>query len=347
MIMQTEHQSIIQINTPAAFKVECPLTYKIAQNIDHIREMAKEIILGKDKRLLVVVGPCSIHDINSALEYASHLQQVSERLSDDLCIVMRTYFEKPRTTLGWRGFLSDPHLDGSHDINLGLKLARKLLLHINDLGLGTATEFLDTIIPHYLADLISWVAMGARTSESQIHREVASGLPMPVGFKNNTYGNVQPAIDAVNVARHPHCTLGISQEGFPALFKTTGNSICHITLRGSHTHPNFHSQAVENAAHLLRLSHLNPAMMIDCSHGNTGKNYQLQQQVIQSVCEQIANGSNYIFGVMIESHLVAGKQKFIPHQPLTYGQSITDACLSWEDTIPLLEKLAFTNSRRR
>lgn len=340
MQKEIESLSIIPLLSPSAVKQAQPLSSNLLKKINDNRQKIKQIIKGHDSRLLVVVGPCSIHDKKIALEYASKLTKIADKLSEKLLIVMRTYFEKPRTTIGWRGFLTDPHLDGSYDINTGLKIARELLISINEAGLPTATEFLDTIIPSYFSDLISWVAMGARTSESQIHRELASGLMMPVGFKNSTSGNIQSAIDAVCVANHAHSSLVISENGQPILVKTNGNPDCHITLRGSNTHSNYSTIDIEESVNKLKMHALTPRLMIDCSHGNTGKNYELQSRVVDSVCEQLKSGSKNILGIMLESNLIAGKQTFQTRESLLYGQSITDACLSWNETVPLLEKLA-------
>lgn len=338
--MRTEYS--IPFSTPIAIKQALPITPKITHLIHSARQQIQGIISGKDKRLLVIVGPCSIHDSQAALEYAAALQPVAKKLSESLFIVMRTYFEKPRTSEGWRGFIADPHLDGSHEINTGLTLTRKLLLDIHQLGIVVGTEFLNPIIPHYLADLISWGAIGARTVESQIHRELASGLPMPIGFKNNTSGNIQTAIDALYTVQHPRHFLSISEEGFPVIFKTNGNPYCHIILRGSHTRPNFYPYYVTKTINSLQSHQLNPRIMIDCSHGNTGKNYQLQARVVDSICGQIKQGQQALFGVMLESNLKAGKQLFSNKDSLVYGQSITDACLSFAETVPLLEQLANT-----
>jgi 3-deoxy-7-phosphoheptulonate synthase len=319
----------------------------VTHAIQQARLTINNIIHGNDARLVVVVGPCSIHDEDAALEYAGRLKKAANFFADDIYILMRAYFEKPRTTIGWKGLISDPHLDGSFDIHYGLKLARKILLAIANLYLPTATEFLDTLIPQYLSDLIAWTAIGARTSASQTHRELASGLSMPVGFKNTPEGNVKTAIDAVDVARSPHHFLGISKEGFATIISTKGNENCHVILRGSDTAPNYTTEHVEEAIKCLKETNLTPRLMIDCSHGNSRKNYQLQQIVIQSICDQLENNSDHIFGIMLESNLVAGKQSFQTQQPLLYGQSITDGCISWEETLPLLEKLALASSARK
>lgn len=330
-------QSLIK---PEELIQEFPLTSYAADIISQARTAAANILHGKDNRLLVIVGPCSIHDRNAALEYAELLKKSAGHFADELFIIMRVYLEKPRTVLGWKGLISDPLLNGSFDINLGLKLARKLLLDLNGIGVPAATEFLDTIIPQYLSDMISWCAIGARTAQSQIHRELASGLSMPVGFKNTTDGNIKIAIDAVNAARHPHHFLGISKSGVTSIIRTRGNDDCHIILRGSNSTPNYSAENISEAAAMLRNENLKPRLLVDCSHGNSMKNYLRQSEVIDSIAAQIENGAQEICGVMLESNLLEGKQTLLPGEALQYGQSITDACISWEDTIPLLEKLA-------
>lgn len=308
--------------------------------IQQARTAAANIMQGRDNRLLVIAGPCSIHDDQAALDYAKRLQQAAQYFKDELLIVMRAYFEKPRTLLGWKGLISDPQLDGSFDICAGLKKARQLLLTLADLGLPAATEFLDTITPQYLSDLISWSAIGARTSESPAHRELASGLAMPVGFKNTTDGNIKIAIDAVNTAQHSHCYLGVSKDGTPAVISTKGNKHCHVILRGSRTDSNYDTKSIQETAAMLIDANLPPYVMVDCSHGNSMQNHQRQQDVVNALVTQLEKGSTSIAGVMLESHLMAGKQTLVPGQTLVYGQSITDACISWEETLPLLGKLA-------
>jgi 3-deoxy-7-phosphoheptulonate synthase len=268
------------------------------------------------------------------------LKSAAEKLSDKLYIIMRVYFEKPRTTVGWKGLISDPWLDGSFDINQGLALARTLLLELSQLGVPAGTEFLDTFVPTYFSDLIAWCAIGARTVESQIHRELASGLPMPVGFKNNMDGNIKAAIDAVKAAQHSHSFLGITQAGMPAMTRTAGNKDCHIILRGSHTASNYADYSIREAADFLKEAQLTPRMMVDCSHGNSMKEYQRQRTVVHALIDQLKKGPRFINGIMLESHLVEGKQKLQAKKALTYGQSITDGCIGWEDTLVLLEELA-------
>lgn len=330
--------------SPIILIEDLPCPAGTEQLIANTRLAAQAIMNGTDSRLLVVVGPCSIHDPQAALEYAEKLSAFAQDFSKELLIIMRVYFEKPRTSIGWKGLINDPKLDNSFDINTGLRLARKLLIDINNLGLPTATEFVDTITPTYLCDLISWGAIGARTTESQMHRELASGLPMPIGFKNGTSGNVQIAIDAVTVARHQHHFLGITRQGSPAIIETQGNPACHIILRGADHYTNFDTASINAIATQLTQHQLSPCLMVDCSHGNSRKNHLAQPAVVEDLCLQIRTGNRYIKGVMLESHLIADRQPLIPNQPLTYGQSITDACLSWQDTIPLLEELASLKS---
>jgi 3-deoxy-7-phosphoheptulonate synthase len=326
--------------TPIDLINELPLSLLAAEMIKEARLSVTKILKGEDRRLLVIAGPCSIHDSEAALEYAHLLKKTADIYADDLLIIMRMYLEKPRTTIGWKGIISDPLLDGSFDINYGLKIARKMLLDINAIGLPTATEFLDTIIPQYLSDLITWVAIGARTAESQTHRELASGLSMPVGFKNTTDGNVKIAIDAVHAASHSHHFLGISKDGVTSILSTEGNKDCHIILRGSNTTSNYAAENVKEAAEALKNANLTPRLVVDCSHGNSMKEHERQALVVDSIVEQLTNGTTEICGVMLESNLVAGKQSHHRGENLTYGQSITDACMSWDETIPLLKKLA-------
>jgi 3-deoxy-7-phosphoheptulonate synthase len=314
--------------------------------ISQSRQAIVNILQGKDPRLLVIVGPCSIHDPQAALEYAQRLKKLATQLSSTLVIVMRTYFEKPRSHLGWKGLINDPYLDNSCDINHGLAVSRKLLIDIAQLALPVATEFLDTLIPHYLGDLISWAAIGARTAQSQIHRESASGLGMPVGFKNTTDGNVQIAIDAVNTAAHSHRYLGISPNGSPGIITTAGNAACHIILRGSDNKPNFDSASIQHAIGLLAQQGLTPKLLVDCSHGNSGKNAANQRLVIESLIEQKHLMGQSILGVMLESYLIGGKQPLVTTNQLMYGQSITDACISWQETEGLLIMLAKSMSKK-
>jgi 3-deoxy-7-phosphoheptulonate synthase len=326
---------------PAILHEEIPMTSEVAELVESSRRTIEEMLEGSEPRLLVVVGPCSISDIESAVDYAGRLKDLAAEYREKLFVVMRCYFEKPRTTVGWKGLLNDPKMDGSYRINDGLRLARKLLADVGQMGLPTATEFLDTTIPQHLADLISWGAIGARTSESQTHRELASGLSMPVGFKNATDGNVQIAIDALKAARQPHWFPGATKEGVSAIVQTTGNTSCHVVLRGgSRTGPNFGEEHVRNASAILQREGLPSRLMIDLSHANSGKDYQRQMAVAKDVAGQFQRGSRSIFGVMIESNIVEGRQDIVFDRPLTYGQSVTDGCLSLEQTRATLHTLA-------
>jgi 3-deoxy-7-phosphoheptulonate synthase len=333
---------------PAILMEEIPVSEGGSAVVSAARSVIARILHGQDDRLLVVVGPCSIHDTVAGLEYAGRLRALAERHEDDLYVVMRVYFEKPRSIVGWKGLINDPHLDGSFAINEGLRRARRLLVELADLGLPAGTEFLDPITPQFLADLVSWGAIGARTSESQVHRELASGLSMPVGFKNATDGGIQVAIDGVRSAAHPHHFLSVTKQGVAAIVSTSGNRDCHAILRGGATGPNFSAEAVDATCHALRSSGLPPRVMIDCSHANSGKDYRRQPEVAKSVAEQVREGSNEVFGVMLESFLVDGRQDHEGRSDLVYGQSITDACMGWERTEPVLELLAeATRTRRR
>lgn len=332
---------------PAILAEELPISERARTTVTQARRLIEDILRDEDARLLVVVGPCSIHDPGAALEYADRLAAVVARTADALCVVMRVYFEKPRTTVGWKGLINDPALDGSFAINRGLRLARKLLLDLAERGLPAGTEFLDTIIPQFIAGLVSWGAIGARTTESQIHRQLASGLSMPVGFKNATDGNIDVAIDAVRAAAHPHHFPGVTEQGLSAIVATGGNSSCHIILRGSSQGPNHDVATVATASAHLAKAGLQPRVMIDCSHGNSRKNHRLQVEVAHEVARQVAEGPNRILGVMLESFLVEGRQELRAGEALTYGQSITDACLSFADTEPLLDELAEAARARR
>jgi len=332
---------------PVILMEELPLTEQASNTVASARREAEAIVRGEDDRLLVVTGPCSIHDPKAALEYADHLQGVMHELSADLRIVMRVYFEKPRTTIGWKGLINDPHLDGTFDINNGLRAARGLLLDLANRGIPAGSEFLDVITPPFIADLICWGAIGARTTESQIHRELASGSSMPIGFKNGTDGSVQVAVDAIGAARHPHHFLSVTKQSIAAIVTTRGNDACHLILRGSNRGPNYDADAVAQAAELLREAGLRERLMVDCSHGNSRKDHRRQPEVVADLCTQIAGGSHLICGVMLESHLREGKQSHGDSTPLVYGQSITDACMSWETTAPLLHDLAAAVRQRR
>jgi 3-deoxy-7-phosphoheptulonate synthase len=325
---------------PVFLEEELPATENVSSTIFHARNQICDILAGKDDRLLVIVGPCSIHDTKAAREYAGLLKGAIGELSEELCIVMRVYFEKPRTTIGWKGLINDPFLDQSYKINDGLRLARHLLLDLAEMGVPTGTEFLDMIAPQYVAGLVSWGAIGARTTESQVHRQLVSGLSCPVGFKNATSGDVQVAIEAILSAAQPHSFLGHTKHGQSAIFVTTGNPDCHVILRGGREMVNYTADSVARVCGQLEDAGLPPHVMIDCSHANSNKDYARQAVVCRDVASQIAKGDQRIIGVMLESNLVAGAQKLVSGQPLTYGQSITDACLGWDDTLPLLRELA-------
>jgi 3-deoxy-7-phosphoheptulonate synthase len=335
-----------ELLSPEQLINEFPLTEKASETVANARKAIQDIIHGKDDRLLVISGPCSIHDPEAALEYAERLAKPLQEYKDKLLVVMRVYFEKPRTTVGWKGLINDPHLDNSFQINEGLRKARKLLLELADRGIPAATEYLDLISPQYVADLISWGAIGARTTESQCHRELASGLSCPVGFKNGTSGNIQIAIDAIGSAVNAHHFLSVTKGGHSAIFQTAGNPDCHLILRGG-KHTNYDPDSIKEAAEKMQKAGLNPAIVVDCSHANSGKDPDRQIIVCQDVAGQIANGETHIKGIMLESHLVAGNQKVVAGEPLTYGQSITDACMNWEDTDVLLKTLADAVSKRR
>jgi 3-deoxy-7-phosphoheptulonate synthase len=334
--------------SPAILMEELPLPESGAELVRGSRRAIEAILAGRDRRLVAVIGPCSVHDPAAALDYARQLKPVAQRLADDLLVVMRVYFEKPRTVVGWKGLINDPLLDGSFQINHGLRLARKLLVEVTALGLPIGTEFLDTTLGQYYADAISWGAIGARTTESQIHRELASGLSMPVGFKNRTDGDLQVAVEAIRAARHPHCFPSLTKEGAPAVLATTGNQDCHMVLRGgSRTGPNFGPEAVRQAADLLALAGLPARVMVDCSHANSGKDPARQAEVARAVAQQVEAGEPAIFGVMLESNLVAGAQEYRGAQTLVYGQSITDPCMAFEESIHALETLAHAARKRR
>lgn len=330
---------IITLTSPRALKEKLPVTEHIADTVCHGRKEVQDILTGKDRRLLAIVGPCSIHDMKSAREYAVRLSKLRDELSDSLCIVMRVYFEKPRTTIGWKGFINDPHLNDTYDIEHGLYHARKLLIELNDMGLPAATEFLDPISPQYVADLISWAAIGARTIESQTHRQMASGLSMPVGFKNSTDGRLQVAIDAIRSAMHQHSFLGIDQDGHSSVITTKGNPFGHLVLRGGSDRPNYDAASITRAESQLAKAELAGHLIVDCSHANSGKKFENQLKVWEDVLDQKAAGNESIAGVMIESNICSGNQPF-PVDPcaLRYGVSITDECVSWEETEKMLRE---------
>lgn len=339
-------KNIKQLLPPVALLEKFPATSKSAETVFNTRQAIHHILKHEDDRLLVIIGPCSIHDPDAAKEYAERLLALREELSDTLEIVMRVYFEKPRTTVGWKGLINDPFMDGSFRINDGLRIARKLLLDINDMGLPTAGEYLDMITPQYLADLMSWGAIGARTTESQIHRELASGLSCPVGFKNGTDGTIKVAVDAIGAASSPHCFLSVTKYGHSAIVETTGNSDCHIILRGG-KEPNYSAQHVDAVKEALSKAGVAANIMIDFSHANSSKQYRKQLEVADDVAVQIADGEQAVIGVMIESHLVEGNQNPDSETPLVYGKSVTDACIGWEDTEKVLRQLAEAISARR
>lgn len=339
-------REIKELWPPLTHLREFPLSAAASELIVNTRNDIVASLNGKEDRLLVVVGPCSIHDVLAAQEYGQRLLALRQHYADELLVVMRVYFEKPRTTMGWKGLINDPHLDESFDINAGLRLARGLLLTLNNMGMPAATEFLDMITPQYLADLISWGAIGARTAESQVHRELASGLSCPVGFKNGTDGNLRVAIDALTVSRQPHHFLSITQVGHAAIVATTGNPDCHLILRGGRE-PNYSNVHVQAAAAQLAAAGVLTRLMVDFSHANSGKDYRRQCQVADNVRQQLKQGEQAIFGVMIESHLIAGRQDLKPKGQLVYGQSITDSCLGWENTEQILMQLAQAVKERR
>jgi 3-deoxy-7-phosphoheptulonate synthase len=349
MFQRTDDLRITQVRPlipPAILLEEIPISDCASNVVANTRRAIADVLDRRDPRLVVVVGPCSVHDTAAALDYAQKLAEAAEPYRDQLIVVMRTYFEKPRTSVGWKGLINDPDIDESYHINKGLRLARRLLLDVNDLGLPTASEFLDTQIPQHIADLTSWVAIGARTTESQVHRELASGLSMPVGFKNGTDGATQTAVDAVLSARSPHLFPSVTKQGVSAIFQTSGNDTCHVILRGgSRTGPNYGPEHVADVCGRLRAYGLREAVMVDCSHGNSQKNHLKQADVAAAVARQVAEGSWQVFGVMLESHLVEGRQTYVPGKAV-YGQSITDACLSIDQTVPLLELLARAQQAR-
>jgi 3-deoxy-7-phosphoheptulonate synthase len=332
---------------PTILLEELPLSEGGSATVARGREEIARILAAEDDRLIVIVGPCSIHDPGAGLEYGQRLRKLADEVASEICVVMRVYFEKPRTTVGWKGLINDPHLDGSFAINEGLRRGRRLLLELAEMGLPTGCEFLDPISPQFISDLVAWGAIGARTTESQVHRELASGLSMPVGFKNSTGGGVQVAIDAVRSAAHPHSFLGVTEQGLCAIVQTRGNSDCHVILRGGHTGPNYDAAHVHKVSEALCAAGLPPRIMIDVSHGNSSKDYRRQPLVASTIAEQVAAGERAIIGLMMESFLVEGRQELREGVPPRYGQSITDACMSWETTVPVLHELAAAVRARR
>jgi 3-deoxy-7-phosphoheptulonate synthase len=335
-----------ELTTPAQLLADCPRDDAATATVTSARQRIQQILRGEDDRLVVVIGPCSIHDPVAAMDYARRLAAERTRHAGTLEVVMRVYFEKPRTTVGWKGLINDPNLDGSFDINKGLHLARNLLLSVNRLGLPAGCEYLDVITPQSIADLVAWGAIGARTTESQIHREMTSGLSCPVGFKNGTDGNAKIAIDAVQAAAHPHHFLAVTKEGRSAIATTAGNADCHVILRGGKA-PNYDAASVAAVCEQLTAAGLAPRVMVDASHGNSNKKPENQPAVIADLAAQVAGGSTRIFGTMVESHLVAGRQDIVPGRQLTYGQSVTDGCIDWQASVGVLETLARAVEARR
>mgnify|MGYP002628538306 FL=1 len=339
-------QHITELISPEQLVKDIGVSEQGGLTVAQARQTIHRILNAEDDRLLVIVGPCSIHDPEAALEYAALLRRAAEELTEDLFIVMRVYFEKPRTTVGWKGLINDPDLNNSFDINKGLHLARKLLSDLADMGLPSGTEYLDLISPQYSADLVSWGAIGARTTESQTHRELTSGLSCPVGFKNATDGDIQVAVDAIRSASQPHHFLSVTKQGHSAIFETTGNEDCHIILRGG-KHPNYDMFSVQDAEAMLTKAGLPALIMIDASHANSRKIPARQVDVTRDIATQVGRGNHSIFGLMLESNLVEGRQDVVEGEPLTFGQSITDPCMSWDDTLPLLQELAAAVRLRR
>jgi 3-deoxy-7-phosphoheptulonate synthase len=333
--------------SPTILREQLPLSGTALRTVSRSREEVIRVLNGEDDRLVVVVGPCSIHDPTAARDYAHRLREVSAELARDLCMVMRVYFEKPRSTVGWKGLINDPHLDGSFAVNEGLYMARRLLLDLAELGLPAGTEFLDPITPQFFADAVTWAAIGARTTESQVHRQLASGLSMPVGFKNGTGGGVEAAINAVRAADHPHSFLGVTDQGLAGIVTTSGNPDCHVILRGGESGPNYDAASVRESLTNLQKAGLPRRLMVDTSHANSRKDYRRQRLVAQDVAAQVAAGETGIVGVMMESFLVEGSQSLSDQSPLTYGQSITDSCISWETTVQILRGLAESVEARR
>ncbi len=339
-------QGMTEVVAPEEIHKQFLSTENANKTVIETRQAIHDILSGKDDRLIIVIGPCSVHDQKAALEYAQLIKTAREKLNEDLLIIMRVYFEKPRTTVGWKGLINDPDLDGSFAVNKGLGIARQLLVAVNDLGVPTATEFLDLISPQYLADLISWGAIGARTTESQVHRELASGLSCPVGFKNATDGGVRVAIDAIASASRPHVFLSVTKQGKSAIFSTSGNEDCHIILRGG-AEPNYDASHVESVSIEMNGSSIKPNLMIDLSHANSQKQFKKQLDVAENISQQVAEGDMRIIGVMVESHLVEGRQNCVNKDDLVYGQSITDACINWDDGFDVLTKLSNAVQQRR
>lgn len=345
-IVDTRIEQVGELITPARLIGDLPASERVKETVFRGRNLVHDVLRGADDRLVVIVGPCSMHDPKAALEYAGRLKKMADELRHELIVIMRVYFEKPRTTVGWKGLINDPHLDESFDINTGLHLARKLLIDINELGLPAATEFLDLVTPQYIADLVAWGAIGARTTESQSHRQLASGMSCPIGFKNGTDGNIKIAVDAIKAAAARHHFIAVTKFGHVAVFNTAGNEDCHVILRGG-KHPNYDNASVVAACKELAAAGLSQNVMVDFSHANSSKQYQKQIEVGRDIASQIAKGEHRIMGVMIESHLKPGRQDQCPGKTLDYGVSITDACIGWEETEPLLRELAAAVQTRR
>ena len=339
-------REIKELSPPSHLLREFPISEKASETVHSARQAIHSILHGSDDRIVVVVGPCSIHDTRAAREYAERLERQRRRFADTMEIVMRVYFEKPRTTVGWKGLINDPDLDGSFQINKGLRMARELLLDINEMGLPAGTEYLDMITPQYVADLVAWGAIGARTTESQVHRELASGLSCPVGFKNGTDGNLRIAFEAVKAASEPHHFLSVTKAGHSAIVATSGNRDCHVILRGGRE-PNYDAGSIQAASREAEAMSLDCRLMVDASHGNSRKRPENQAEVVQAVAAQIAAGERRVFGLMVESNLLAGRQELIDRDRLTYGQSITDGCAGWEESLAMLEELEEAVCRRR
>ena len=340
-------ERVVELVPPAEILADLPLGVEREDAVLRHRGEVRSILERDDDRILVVVGPCSVHDPEAAMDYARRLGARAAELGDDLCVAMRVYFEKPRTTTGWKGLINDPHLDGSRDVNFGLHTARGLLLEVTDLGLAIGCEFLDPITPQYISDVVAWGAIGARTTESQIHRQLASGLSMPVGFKNGTAGSIKLAVDAVRAAAAPHAFAGVDVSGMPAIFYTEGNPDCHVILRGGKGAPNYDEDSVEETLSQLCDAGLGERVVIDASHDNSGKDHERQPEVVSDIADQVAAGNRAIVGVMMESFLVAGRQDLESSGDLTYGQSITDACIDWDTTVLALDRLASAVRKRR
>jgi 3-deoxy-7-phosphoheptulonate synthase len=340
-------ERVVELVAPSEIMDDLPLGANREDAVLAHRAEVKSILDRDDDRLLVVVGPCSVHDPDAATDYAQRLAEQASDLRDDLCVAMRVYFEKPRTTTGWKGLINDPHLDGTRDVNFGLHTARRLLLEVTDLGLPIGCEFLDPITPQYISDVVAWGAIGARTTESQIHRQLASGLSMPVGFKNGTAGSVRLAVDAVRAAAAPHAFAGVDVSGTPAILYTEGNEDCHVILRGGKGAPNYDANSVGETLEQLRAAGLAERVVIDASHDNSGKDHERQPAVVSEIADQVSSGNAAVVGVMMESFLVAGRQDLESGEPLVYGQSITDACMDWDNTVLTLDRLASAVRKRR